>query len=176
MAYGREVDGIQDITVVQASAQDGDVLGEIHAASWQAAYAGFFAPEFFAGAVRRRRGQWHDRLAARTGTALLAGRAGRPLALSFFGASPERPGTAQIFSFFGHPAGWGTGVASVLMHATLRELRERGFGRVHLWTLRDTPRARRFYTKSGFTESGALRGHDFGDGNLIDQVEYEYSW
>ncbi|MFC7646275.1 GNAT family N-acetyltransferase [Streptosporangium lutulentum] len=160
--------------IFQASADDGDVLGEIHAESWKAAYIGFFAPEFFAEAVRQRRTQWHDRLAKGEDTVMFAALEERPLALSFFGSSPARPDRAQIFSFFGHPASWGTGIASALMAATLRKLREDGFSRVHLWTLRDTPRSRRFYAKNGFTESGAVRGYDFGDGNLIDQVEYEF--
>ncbi|MEV7967382.1 GNAT family N-acetyltransferase, partial [Sphaerisporangium sp. NPDC088356] len=83
------------------------------------------------------------------------------------------PGAAQIFSFFGHPDGWGSGIGSTLMTATLGRLRQNGFREVHLWTLRDTPQSRRFYAKNGFTESGAVRGFDFGDGNPIAQVEYE---
>ncbi|WP_424532430.1 GNAT family N-acetyltransferase [Sphaerisporangium viridialbum] len=165
----------QDFTVFLASAGDGEALGEIHAESWKVAYAGFFAPEFFAEAVGHRRVKWHDVLAKGEDVVMLAALDGRPLALSFFGSSPARPGSAQIFSFFGHPRGWGTGVAGALMAATLRRLREDGFAQVHLWTLRDTPQSRRFYAKSGFTQSGAARGYDFGDGNLIAQVEYELS-
>jgi RimJ/RimL family protein N-acetyltransferase len=45
---------------------------------------------------------------------------------------------------------------------------------VHLWTLRDTPQSRRFYTKCGFTETGATTTRDFGDGNPLAQVEYEH--
>lgn len=59
------------------------------------------------------------------------------------------------------------------MDATLARLREDGFARVHLWTLRGTPQSRRFYAKCGFTETGTSRAHDFGDGNPLDQVEYE---
>jgi len=166
----------QSFSTFQATAADGDVVGEIHAESWQAAYADFFAPAFFAEAVRDGRGKWHDRLAAGNGTGqdtvLLAALAGRPLSFSYFGPSPARPGWAEIFGFYSHPDGWGTGSANALMTASLSTLREKGFGRVHLWTLRDTPRSRRFYAKSGFTESGAVRGHDFGDGNPVDQVEY----
>lgn len=157
----------------EASLGDGDTLGEIHAESWEAAYAGFFDPAFFAEAVRQRRGKWHDVLGKRQDTILLAALAGRPLTFSYFGSSPTRPGWAEIFGFYSHPDGWGTGGANVLMAASLRRLREDGFGGVHLWTLRDTPQSRRFYAKSGFTESGAVRGHDFGDGNPLQQVEYE---
>ncbi|GAA4586278.1 hypothetical protein GCM10023194_32080 [Planotetraspora phitsanulokensis] len=162
----------RDFTVYPAHAGDGDVVGEIHAESWKAAYMGFFSPEFFAEAVRRRRGKWHDVLARGEATAMLAAQDDRPLAFSYFGSSPTRPESAEIFGFYGHPDGWGSGIAGILMAASLETMRENGFRQVHLWTLRDTPQSRRFYAKSGFTESGAVRGHDFGDGNPIDQVEY----
>ncbi|MGV9777572.1 N-acetyltransferase family protein [Streptosporangium sp. NPDC003464] len=160
-------------TVFQASPEDGDAIGEIHAESWKAAYGSFFAPEFFSEALRRRRNRWPGVLAEEEGTAMLAALDGRRLAFSYFGSSPTWPESAEIFGFYGHPDGWGTGVANALMTASLHRIREQGFGRVHLWTLRDTPQSRRFYAKSGFVESGAVRGHDFGDGNPIEQVEYE---
>ncbi|MFG1874098.1 GNAT family N-acetyltransferase [Sphaerisporangium sp. NPDC049003] len=163
----------ENLKIYEASANDGDVLGEIHVESWKAAYAPFFAPEFFAQALEQRRCQWHDRIAKGEDSIMLAALEGRPLTLSFFGSSPARTGMAQIFSFFGHPAGWGTGIAGALMTATLRRLRQEGFTHVHLWTLRDTPQSLRFYAKHGFTDSGEVRGYDFGDGNLVDQVEYE---
>lgn len=163
----------RDFTLFAASPGDGDVVGEIHAASWKAAYAGFFAPEFFAEAVRQRRHKWRGLLAEGKNTAMLAALDGRPLAFSSFGPSPTRPEAAEIFGFYGHPDGWGTGIAGALMSASLDEIRENGFSLAHLWTLRDTPQSRRFYAKSGFTESGTVRDHDYGDGNPIAQVEYE---
>lgn len=161
------------IEVRRAGPGDGDALGEIHAASWAAAYAPFFEPRFAADGVQDRRTRWHDRIAEPASMILLAAVDGRPLALSYSRPSATRPGFAEIFSFYGHPDGWGTGVATVLMTDTLRRLREDGYRRVHLWTLRDTPQSRRFYLKSGFTETGAVSTHDYGDGNPLDQVEYE---
>ncbi|GGT08857.1 GNAT family N-acetyltransferase [Nonomuraea spiralis] len=159
-----------------ASPGDGEALGEIHAESWKAAHAGFFAEEFVEEAVRHRRGRWHDVLAEPKGRLVLAALDGRRLAFSYFGPSPSRPGAAEIFSFYGHPEGWGSGVAGALMTDTLRRIRDDGFTRVHLWTLRDMPQSRRFYAKSGFTESGVARAHDHGDGNPIEQVEYELTF
>ncbi|MFG2847912.1 GNAT family N-acetyltransferase [Kitasatospora sp. NPDC048296] len=92
---------------------------------------------------------------------------------SAFSPSSTRPGLAEIGTFYSHPDSWGSGIAAVLMTETLRHLRDEGFARVHLWTLRDTPQSRRFYTKCGFTECGTARTHDFGDGNPLNQVEYE---
>ena len=97
------------IEVRHAVPGDGDALGEIHAASWEAAYAPFFDPQFAAGAVRDRRTQWHQRIAEGTGTILLAAFDGRPLALSYSFPSSTRPGYAEIYSFYGHPDGWGDG-------------------------------------------------------------------
>ncbi|GAA3123908.1 hypothetical protein GCM10010485_73100 [Streptosporangium carneum] len=148
-------------------------MGEVHSESWRAAYSGFFSPEFAAEAIAQRRHKWHGVLAESENTALLAALDGRALAFSYFGPSATRPGSAEIFGFYGHPDGWGSGVASLLMASSLRRIREDGFGHVHLWTLRDTPQSRRFYAKSGFTESGVVRDHDYGDGNPLAQVEYE---
>ncbi|MER5933263.1 GNAT family N-acetyltransferase [Streptomyces sp. NPDC002054] len=159
--------------VRRAGPYDGDVLGEIHAAAWEAAYAPFFAPEFAARAIQSRRTRWHERIAQGAATILLAEVDSRPLALSAFSPSSTRPGLAEIHTFYSHPDSWGSGVAAILMTETLRRVRNDGYVQVHLWTLRDTPQSRRFYTKCGFTERGTARTFDFGDGNPLDQVEYE---
>jgi GNAT superfamily N-acetyltransferase len=161
------------IEVRRARPEDGDALGEVHSESWAAAYAPLFDQEFAARGIEDRRTRWHARIAEGTDTLLLATLDDRPLALSFCVPSSTRPGLAEIRSFYSHPDGWGTGVAAALMTGTLAALREAGFDKVHLWTLRDTPQSRRFYTKCGFTESGATEDRDFGDGNPLAQVEYE---
>ncbi|MFI8446740.1 GNAT family N-acetyltransferase [Streptomyces erythrochromogenes] len=160
-------------TVRRAGPGDGDVLGGIHAAAWEAAYAPFFDPGFAADGIASRLTRWHVRLAAQDATILLAEGDGRPVAMSVFRSSSTRPGAAEILSFYSHPDSWGTGVAAALMTGTLEYLRAGGATRAHLWTLRDTPQSRRFYLKCGFAETGADRPYDFGDGNPLTQVEYE---
>ena len=54
---------------------------------------------------------------------LLAELDGRPLALSNSLPSATGPGFAEIYSFYGHPDGWGSGIAATLMTQTLRHLR-----------------------------------------------------
>lgn len=162
------------IEVRRAGPGDAGVLGEIHAAAWAAAYARFFEPGFAAAAIADRLTRWHELIVDEAGTIMLAALEGRPLVLSRSVASTTRPGSAEIHSCYGHPDGWGTGVAAALMTGTLEVLRDNGFTGVHLWTLRDTPRSRRFYTKCGFTETGVTRAWDYGDGNPLDQVEYQH--
>jgi L-amino acid N-acyltransferase YncA len=159
------------IEVRRATAADGEAIGIVHAASWEAAYAKFFDEAFSAEQIKSRLTRWHERVASPEGLIMLAAVDGRALAFSWsVRSSAER---AEINSFYGHPDGWGTGVAAALMTETLRQLRADGFKTAHLWTLRDTPQSRRFYTKSGFTETGATTERDFGDGTPIAQVEYE---
>ncbi|WP_328320751.1 GNAT family N-acetyltransferase [Kribbella sp. NBC_00382] len=161
------------IEVRQATVADGEGVGVVHAASWEAAYAQFFDESFAAEQIKSRLTRWHDRVASPEGLVVVAAVDGRVLAFSWSGPSSARPEFAEIHSFYGHPDGWGTGVAAALMSETLRRLRADGFAGVHLWTLRDTPQSRRFYTKSGFTETGATTTRDFGDGEPIAQIEYE---
>ena len=145
----------------------------MHAASWEAAYAPLFDSDFAAGQIASRLTRWHERVADPSGLIMLASVDGRPLAFSWSMPSTERPGLAELYSFYGHPDGWGTGIAAALMTGTLDGLRGDGFAAVHLWTLRDTAQSRRFYTKSGFTETGATRTRDFGDERPLPQLEYE---
>jgi GNAT superfamily N-acetyltransferase len=156
-----------------ATSADGAAVGEIHAASWGAAYAPLFPEVVAREGIESRKVRWHRRLADDVGLVMLGFVGDRPLAMSWSVPSETRPGFAEIYSFYTHPDGWGSGVSAALMTSTLQRLRADRFDRVHLWTLRDTPQSRRFYLKSGFTETGATQTRDFGDGNPLPQVEYE---
>ncbi len=161
------------IDVRRATVADGDAVGQVHAASWGTAYAPLFSEDVAQEGIASRLTRWHERLAAGEGLVMLGFVGGRPLAISWSEPSDTRPGLAEIHSFYTHPDAWGSGVSAELMTATLQQLNADGHDRVHLWTLRDTPQSRRFYTKCGFTETGATQTRDFGDGNPLAQVEYE---
>ena len=172
---GSELTTSSVIEIRRATPADGEAIGIVHAASWQAACAPFFDPDFATREIASRLTRWGERVTDEAALILLATLDRRPLAFSWSTPSAERPGEAEILSFYAHPDGWGTGVAPRLMTGTLDTLRSTGFSRVRLWTLRDTPQSRRFYTKSGFTETGAARTRDFGDGVPLPQVEYARS-
>lgn len=161
------------ISARPATPADGAAVGAVHAASWGAAYAPFFPEDVARAGVENRLSRWHERLAAGAGLVMLGFVGDRPLAMSWSEPSEARPGFAEIHSFYTHPDGWGSGVSVALMTATLQRLAADGFDRVHLWTLRDTPQSRRFYSKCGFVETGSTQTRDFGDGNPLPQVEYE---
>ncbi|MFL6142503.1 MAG: GNAT family N-acetyltransferase [Labedaea sp.] len=172
----------------EATPSDAAAIGDVHADAWQAAYRDLFEPHWLERSVARRRAQWAGRLAApdfAKATLLVAVRGDQVAGFAYFGphgllAEPpmvtpqhtQRPGEAEIYGFYAHPSVWGTGVAGALLTGALDSLTEAGFRRVRLWTLAGANRARRFYTRKGFEESGALRERDFGDGRPVLEVEY----
>ena len=162
-----------DISTRPATLADGAAVGQVHAASWGAAYAPLFSEDVAQEGIASRLTRWHERLAAGKGLVMLGFVGDRPLAMSWSELSDTQARLAEIHSFYTHPDGWGSGVSAALMTATLQHLKADGQDRVHLWTLRDTPQSRRFYTKCGFTETGATQTRDFGDGTPLPQVEFE---
>lgn len=161
------------IAVRPAGPGDGDVLGEIHALSWGVSHGPLCSPKVAAAGIEERRTKWHGVLAETVDTILLASLDERPGAFARFGASASRPGLAEVHTFFAHPDVWGSGLATVLLEAVLEGVRDAGYGEVHLWTLRDSAQARRFYAKNGFTETGRTHDHDFGDGPPLALIELE---
>lgn|SRR5512139_92036 len=99
---------------------------------------------------RARRGQsgpTNIQLAAETGTGSWAG---------FLACFVESPGQGHVVSVFVAPAWRGTGLATQMFEAVRRWARdEAGLQRLRLLVHEDNPRARAFYRREGFTETGA---------------------
>jgi GNAT superfamily N-acetyltransferase len=142
------------ITVRPAEPGDGDILGEIHALSWGVSHGPFCTPKVAAAGIEERRTKWHGIPAEGADTILLA-------------RLNERPGA------FAHPDVWGSGIASALLTAVLDRVRDAGYDYVHLWTLRDSAQARRFYAKNGFAATGRTHDHHFDEGPPVALVELE---
>jgi GNAT superfamily N-acetyltransferase len=75
-------------------------------------------------------------------------------------AEPETPdqpipGLVHVWHLFVRRAWWGRGVAAALLSAGLADAVERGYHSARLWTPRHNARARAFYRREGWHESGA---------------------
>jgi GNAT superfamily N-acetyltransferase len=169
-----------------AMVSDAESIGVVHADAWQVAYRDLFEAGWLDRFVARRRSQWASRFDrpefART-TLLLAVRGEQVAAFAYFGphglmSEPQAPVSAghaedgEIYGFYAHPNAWGTGIAGTLMDGTWDRLMDTGYPRVRLWTLAGANRARRFYDRFGFEETGATRERDFGDGRPVLELEY----
>ncbi|HEV2783824.1 MAG TPA: GNAT family N-acetyltransferase [Actinophytocola sp.] len=171
-----------------ATLSDAAAIGDVHAEAWQVAYRDLFEPQWLGRFVAKRRTQWASRMATPEfdrATMLVAVRHDRVCAFAYFGPHGltagkhtvvpsvwPRPGEGEIYGFYAHPSVWGTGVAPTLMDGAWDLLAEAGYRRVRLWTLAGANRARRFYSRFGFEESGATHERDFGDGRPVLELEY----
>lgn len=66
------------------------------------------------------------------------------------------PGLSRITHLFVRREHWGTGLAVTLHETMLASMRERGYDSAVLWTPVGAARARAFYARHGWQETGAL--------------------
>lgn len=167
------------VLVREATPADATGIGEVHAAAWRSAYRDVFEAGWLERLATKRRDRWPDLMVSAEftpTTVLVAQRGQRIVAFVHFGpddAGPDDLSAARIHSCYATPAEWGSGVAATLLDDACQHIAEAGYGLVRLRTLAGANRARRFYAREGFRETGFGREHDFGDGRPVLQVEYE---
>lgn len=163
------------VLVRDATLADVAAVGAVHAQAWQAGYRDLFEPRWLEVFVEQRRTQWQDRIVSpefAKSTLLVAVRKDRVAAFAHFGQHRVHPADAEIYDCYADPSVWGSGVAYVLLDSAWDQLVDSGYRSVRLWTLAGANRARRFYQRFGFRESGQTRERDFGDGRPVLEIEY----
>lgn len=79
----------------------------------------------------------------------------------------------EIISIYFLPEYMGRGYGTDLLEQAVRELKAMGFKQGFLWVLADNHRARHFYEKSGFKNSGEYMDNDIG-GKKLRELQYVY--
>ncbi|WP_424184788.1 GNAT family N-acetyltransferase [Actinokineospora sp. G85] len=160
---------VSPVLVREATAEDAAAVGEVHAEAWRQAYRDLFEPDWLNRFVDAHRVRWAD-LGPAGDTVLVAQRDRAVVAFAWTGPHPDNPADAELRAFYAHPTTWGSGVARALLDGVADAVAD--YRRVRLWTMAGANRARRFYTREGFTETGLSREHDFGDGRPVLELEY----
>lgn len=89
--------------------------------------------------------------------------------------TPKLDEIIEIYSFYVHPSRWGTGVAPLLMRHVLDAAARTDCEAICLTTYAGVSRARRFYEKSGFNQTGGTSEYDLLGEVLVPEVEYALS-
>ena len=84
---------------------------------------------------------------------------------------PELSDFGEIVSIYLLPEYIGKGYGKRLLDAVVSQLKEIGFNDIFLWVLEENSRARRFYEKSGFSESGRHMDINIG-GKELREIQY----
>jgi len=80
----------------------------------------------------------------------------------------------EICALYLLPDYFGKGFAKPLFEAAVKELRDKGFIRQYLWVLADNIRARKFYEKNGFHNSGETRKITICNKELLETKYINY--
>jgi RimJ/RimL family protein N-acetyltransferase len=163
------------LLVREATPQDAEAIGEVHAEAWRVAHRDLFDGRWLPKLVEQRRVVWPAIMKTHKyarNTLLLAERGRNVVAFTYLGPHPDGMPDAEIFDLYAHPTVWGTGVAWTLMDTAWDHMREARFRRVKAWTISGANRARHFYESYGFTQTTRTREHDFGDGRPVLELEY----
>ncbi len=106
----------------------------------------------FEESVRWSRDRWEEMAA--TLNYFLAESQGRAVGMVSGGRNDRHPGTLWMYAMYVTPDARGTGVAAQLVEAVSQWVLERGGAQLYLHVTSAVPRARAFYRKIGFRETG----------------------
>jgi oligopeptide transport system ATP-binding protein len=145
-----------------AATADADAMAGVFVAAWRQAYPGVVPDAVLAALDHDRTARWLAGLidgrpeGNTAGQTDVAVRDGQVIGFVRYGTRTGEPG-GYVFGLYVHPAraGHGTG-RSLLSHAEQR-LREQGSDTVSLHVFEANERARRLYTKAGYTPDGSTR-------------------
>lgn len=165
-----------------ATLADADEIAAIHVRSWQAAYQGLMPQDYLDGLdPAARAARWRRNLAAldwsARGVLVVTDGDQNPGIAGFAAYWPTRDDdgdparTGEIAAIYLHPAAWGRGLGQQLITATVANLTATGYRDATLWVLTDNARARRFYSRVGWTPDGATKTDD-SDGFPLHEMRY----
>lgn len=148
-----------------ATPADARALATVQVASWRAAYRGLMPDEVLDGLSVPELGRvWSGRFAARPPrTSVVVATDARRL-VGFAAAGPPLvptdradPTSGDLYALYLDPDRWGRGIGTSLQTAALDRLGTHGFTHAGLWVLEGNQRARRFYHRTGWTDTGRTR-------------------
>ncbi|MEU8638826.1 GNAT family N-acetyltransferase [Amycolatopsis sp. NPDC048633] len=144
------------MTIRDAEVADAPAIGEVHVASWQAAYAGLMPDDFLAGLSAESRAEsWARRIGA-GGPVLVAEEDG---VIAGFAAY----GDGRLYALYLLPEYWGRGLGRALHDRVVDEL---SGDSVVLWVLSTNERAKAFYVRQGWVDDGATQTETIDEGRV----------
>lgn len=153
----------------------GDDLSEIsgiYEKSWKHAYKDII-PQSFLDSIPA--GKWADRIVESGINSLVATENGSPVGTASFCRSrwQEYSDYGEVISIYFLPEYIGKGYGKYLLLKCVEELKKLGFSDILLWVLEGNHRARKFYERNGFVNSGECRGDVMG-GKELRELLYVY--
>lgn len=165
-----------DYKIRWAQEKDAQALGELHTASWQAAYKGIIPTEVLNNLDAERRAQKFKEAIKEnkeeTAVLLLDNKVVGFITLGKNRDKDYGPDTGEIWGIYLHPDYYNQGLGSELIQWGIKELKKRGYKKITLWVLKNNVSSRKFYEKNGFRIDGTVG--EIKKGRKIKKVRYTY--
>ena len=149
---------------------EGARLSEVFLSSGRAAWAPHLSPVGLAG-VTSPPSDWERFIGDPGVVCLVAERRGEVAGLAVLRRSPDDDAdparVALLDRLYVEPASWRRGLGRALLEASMKELYERGFREMTLWTA-EWNSSRGFYEASGWSVDGATRETTFAGGQFTE--------
>ncbi len=139
------------VEIRPASSRDAAQIADVHAASWQSAYAGLIPHKSLRGMIGRRHAGWWKRAIQRGTSVLVVDFGGAIAGYCTFGLTRARalPQEGEIYELYIRPEYQGIGVGTRLFNAARTDLRNHGCDGLVIWALEDNDMAMNFYAGHG---------------------------
>ncbi|WIY02655.1 GNAT family N-acetyltransferase [Amycolatopsis mongoliensis] len=149
-----------------ATVADAAAIGEVHVASWQAAYAGLIPADFLARlSAEPRAASWARRIGD-GGPVLVAEEDGVIVGFAAYG-------DGRLYALYLLPEYWGRGLGRALHDRVVEEL---SGDSVVLWVLSTNERAKAFYVRQGWVDDGATQTETIDEGRVtLEERRYRRS-
>lgn len=145
---------------------DSAEIARVHIAAWRAAYQGIMNPALLDGLNQERvASRWHREITAGYADAVLLVAVDDTDAIVGIGSCGEPrdeapPGVGELWMLNCHPDVWGRGIGSRLLGELERQLSDHGKRVAYLWVAEGNERARHFYAREGWYDTGERRSDD----------------
>lgn len=157
-----------------ATLADAPGIGEVHVASWRAAYVGIVPQAHLDGLSAEKRAEmWRGFFEGppRPRTAVRVAEAdGRVCGFVNTGPSRDADGAelGEVRAIYVLRERWRTGLGRALLDAAVGDLRASGFAAATLWVLDANARGRAFYERSGWRADGTRKTIPIGGAELVE--------
>lgn len=146
-------------------------ISKIYESSWKFAYRDMI-PQNYLDSIPA--GRWADRIHSTGQSNLVLIENGMMIGTASFGKSRWKKyiDYGEIISIYLLPDFIGKGYGRLLIHKCVEELNQCGYHKVLLWVLAENGRARKFYEKTGFIDSGVFMDADIGGKNVREVLYF----
>lgn len=150
--------------------EEAEAVSRIYALSWKTAYRGI-VPQSCLDTLPLDR--WVPALRGDSFQSLVLEEGGALIGTSGFSKARDEqyPGWGEIISLYLLPEHVGKRYGRALMEQVKDRLAGEGYNRISLWVLEDNHRARRFYQKHGFVDSGERMEYEI-EGESLKELRY----